>query len=84
MCVAFAHACVILFPLPVSRVYKELPFNLGSFSAWQLNIYQANQSIYFRFSDKWLRVIIIDSKKFKVVQSDTKWYVKSDWFDSDS
>ena len=80
MCVAFAHACAILFPLPVSRLYKELTFTFGSFSAWQLNIYQANQNIYSRFSDsdsKWFKVIQSNSYQFKVIQSETsnKWLV---------
>ena len=80
MCAAFAHACAILFPLPVSRLYKELTFTFGSFSAWQLNIYQANQNIYSRFSDsdsKWFKVIQSNSYQFKVIQSETsdKWLV---------
>ena len=77
---AFAHACAILFPLPVSRLYKELTFTFGSFSAWQLNIYQANQNIYSRFSDsdsKWFKVIQSNSYQFKVIQSEIsdKWLV---------
>ena len=77
---AFAHACAILFPLPVSRLYKELTFTFGSFSAWQLNIYQANKNIYSRFSDsdsKWFKVIQSNSYQFKVIQSETsdKWLV---------